>query len=148
MGLLLRTLLIWLLVLAVPAQGAAAATMAFCGPNHHAVGTTTAAQPVAPAEHPHPGSDAESAHGHHAMAAQGDEGGSASAAAAAPTKFVQADQQGCSACASCCSVSAILSPLLTVPAPTVTATVFGAVSPDVDAVAVDAPDRPPRPVLA
>jgi len=35
MGLLVRTLLIWLLVLAVPAQGAAAATMAFCGPNHH-----------------------------------------------------------------------------------------------------------------
>ena len=35
MGQLLRTVLIWFVALAVPAQGMAAATMMHCGPTHH-----------------------------------------------------------------------------------------------------------------
>lgn len=35
MSVLLRTLLTWLLALAVPTQGFAASTMLFCGPAHH-----------------------------------------------------------------------------------------------------------------
>ena len=36
-------MLVWLLVLAVPAQAIAAVTMAFCGPNHHTGGVAVAA---------------------------------------------------------------------------------------------------------
>lgn len=148
MGLLIRTLLIWLLVLAVPAQGAAAATMAFCGPNHHGGGAAAHAQQSPPAEHAHQGIDARSAHAHYAAATQADEDVVATAISAASPKFVHADTHKCSACASCCSVGAILNTVLTVPAPELTPTVFSAVVTTVDAFATDGPDRPPRIVLA
>lgn len=143
MGLLIRTLLVWLLVLAVPAQGAAAATMASCGPNHHGGAAASHAEQMTPAEHVHPLAPAQGIHGDHdkAAAAQADSadvGGSA----------VHADKQKCSACASCCSIGALLSSVLAVPAPALSPTVFSVVAPTVDAVAVDGPDRPPRIVLA
>jgi hypothetical protein len=146
MSLLIRTLLIWLLVLAVPAQGAAAATMAFCGPNHHGDGTPTHSHQGLPAEHSHDGGGAQSAHEH--ITAPADGGVSATASPAAPAQAVHADRQKCSACASCCSGSAILSTVLAVPAPVLAPTVFTAVVPSVDAFAADGPDRPPRLVLA
>ena len=147
MGLLIRTLLIWLLVLAVPAQGAAAATMAFCGPNHHGAGATTHATSAPHAEHAQHGSDAGSAaHQHKAAPDEADD--SASASSVEPAKLVHGDKQKCSACASCCSFGAILSTVLAVPAPAVTPTVFSTVVPTVDAFAADGPERPPRIVLA
>ena len=53
MALPIRTLLIWLLALALPAQAVAAATMAFCGPQH--AHEAVAAQPhsATPAQHAH-----------------------------------------------------------------------------------------------
>ena len=51
---LIRTLLIWLLALAIPAQGAAASTMAFCGAGHHG-GTAAATADDAAAGHVHGG---------------------------------------------------------------------------------------------
>lgn len=148
MGGSIRTLLIWLLVLAVPAQGAAAATMAFCGPNHHGGLTDAGARHGTSAVHAHHGSDARNPHAHHGAAANAEKQGGASADAAAPTKFVQADKQKCSACASCCSFGAVLSAALAVPVPVVSPTVFSAVVPRVDAFAADGPDRPPRIVRA
>jgi hypothetical protein len=147
MGWLIRTLLIWLLVLAVPAQGAAAATMTFCGPDHHG-GGAAATQQAAPAAHAHHGSDADSAHEHVDIAGQADEETSAAASSAASAKSGHASQSKCSACASCCSFGAILSTVLAVPAPVVAPTVFCAVVPSVDTFAADGPDRPPRIVLA
>lgn len=148
MGLLVRTLLVWLLVLAVPAQGAAAVTMAFCGPNHHGGSAANSAAQAGSAEHANHHSAGQSAPGHHDMAAQADEVDAASASPAASSQGSQAVKQKCSACASCCSLGAILSPLLAVPAPAVTPTVFSAVVPTVSAFAADGPDRPPRIVLA
>lgn len=167
MGPRIRTLLIWLLALALPAQGVAAATMVFCGPNHHGAGPVAHAQ-HADAEHAHHGSAAQQYpprlgashdehhgapngvyHGaHHAGAAQADGASSPVEVADAPAKFHQADSPKCSACASCCSAAAILSSAPAVAAPEFSATVFATVEPSVDPFAADGPDRPPRVVLA
>ena len=142
MGLLVRTLWVLLLALSVPAQGVAAATMAFCGPNQH--GQTALPRLSATAAHTHIGSAAQAPHGHDVFADQPDEDESGSASADAPAKLGQADEHKCSACASCCSAGAILSMVLTVPAPVVSRTVFISVVPTVDAFAADRLDRPPR----
>ena len=148
MGLLIRTILVWLLVLAVPAQGAAAVTMALCGPNHHGGAAATSAAQAGSAEQANHHSAEPGAPGHHHMAAQADKDDSASASPAVSAQGSHAVKQKCSACASCCSLGAILSPMLAVPAPTVTPTVFSAVVLTVSAFAADGPDRPPRIVLA
>lgn len=147
MGLFIRTLFIWLLVLAVPVQGAAAATMAFCGPNHHGGGASAQTQTAALAAHAHPGGAAAD-HQHPQAVAVADEDSAASVDSAASAMFSDASKHKCSACASCCSVGAILSSVLAVPAPVFTPTVFSAVVPSVDTFAADGPDRPPRIVLA
>lgn len=138
-----RTFLIWLLVLAVPAQGAAAATMAFCGPNHNGGASARAEVSGAAAQHSH--------HGH---ALAGDEFVTEVATDAASTdevsaivKASQAAKQKCSVCASCCSLGAILTTVPVVPATDSAQTVFVTVVPTVDAFAADGPDRPPRSVL-
>ena len=145
---LIRTLLVWLLVLAVPAQGAAAVTMAFCGPNHHGGSTAASAPQAGPAEHSSHHGDGQGTPGHHEAAAQADESDAAAARPATSSPGGHAVKQKCSACASCCSLGAIPSPPLSVPAPAVTPTVFSAIVPTVSAFAADGPDRPPRIVLA
>lgn len=143
----IRTLFIWLLVLAVPAQGVAAATMAFCGPNHHGGGASAQTQTDTSAAHAHPGGAATD-HQHPQAVALADEDSVASADSAASTTLSHAGQQKCSACASCCSLGAMLSSELDVPAPTLGATVFSTVVPSVEAIAAEGPDRPPRFVFA
>ncbi len=154
---LIRALLIWLLVLAVPAQGAAAATMVSCGPNHHGGVPAAHTQQVTTAAHAHHGTDAQVAHEHHdtsALAGQVEQETASSTspesskAAATAARGGHSDKQKCSACASCCSVGAILNTVRTIPAPAATPTVFSAVVPTVEAFAVGGPDRPPRIVLA
>ena len=53
MDVLIRTLLIWLLMLAIPAQGVAAAAMAFCGPKHHGGGSAVTVDRAASPVHAH-----------------------------------------------------------------------------------------------
>jgi hypothetical protein len=144
----IRTLFIWLLVLAVPVQGAAAATMAFCGPNHHGGSASVQQQSATPAEHAHHGASAATAHEHDKVAASVDDVSAASVDSAASPVFSKASTQKCSACASCCSLGAILNSVLAVPEPIFSPTVFSTVVPSVDAFAADGPDRPPRYVLA
>ena len=145
MGLFIRTLLIWSLVLAVSSQGAAAATMAFCGPDHHRGGAAAQLQSAAPAEHPHHDGAFAAKHEHPQAEVREDTGSKGLGMSA---KTSDASQHKCSACASCCSVGAILSSVLGVPAPVFTSTAFSAVVPRVDTFAADGPDRPPRIVLA
>ena len=145
MGLLIKTLLIWLLVLAVPAQGAAAANMAFCGPHHHGGGAAAQMQPVAPATHAHHGGAADAQHGYLQAAAQVDKVSSTSAALDIGS---DASEHKCSACASCCSAGAILSSVLAVASPLFAPTVMTAAVPSVDTFAADGPERPPRIVFA
>lgn len=143
MSSLVRTLLVWLLVLAVPAQGIAAATMAFCGPGHHGGASARVAVSV-PAGHSHHG-DSSFVHGL-------DAGASFDAASAdEPMDTEKADhapQQKCSACASCCSLGALLSTVPVVPVAAPEPTVFITAVLTFDAVAADGPDRPPRHVLS
>ncbi len=47
-----RTVLVWLLVLALPMQGAAAATLAFCNPRHHASASAAGATSATSAHSP------------------------------------------------------------------------------------------------
>lgn len=141
----------WLLVVAIPAQGAAAATMAFCGPNHHGAVAAAQAGSGSAAAHEHAGSGPQSAHAHHAPAAQADEDGAGpagSAAPSAPAKAGHGDKQKCSACASCCSFGALLNTLQALPSPALAPTLFSTVVPSVDTFAADGPDRPPRIALA
>ena len=140
-----------LLVLAVPAQGSAAVTMAFCGPNHHGAGQVLDAGKAAKADHgtahaAHNTAGQQADHGH--AKAEHDHGAAVSDDGAHHAKFVHADKHTCSACASCCSAAAILGAMPVVVAPSATPTVFEPVVPTVDTFAADGPERPPRPVLA
>jgi hypothetical protein len=139
-----RALLIWLLVLALPAQGAIAATLVFCGPNHHGSAGTAVTAHDAQAQH-HDHSHTAQTHDHSADGAAGD---TASAESAAPETFGQAGTKKCSACASCCSAATICSTVPGLPILEPGSTVFAAVVPVIAAFVADGPDRPPRHSLA
>lgn len=133
---MVRTLLIWLLALALPAQGVIAATMVFCGPDHHDRAS------VAAEAH-----DAGAAHSHH-EAADGQAENTVSDESAAHYKFAQSDMQKCSVCASCCSAAAIHDTVAKLPVFEPVVTDFAALAPAVEPFAADGPDRPPRHLLA
>lgn len=141
MSFVVRALLIGLLVLAVPLQGFAAATMAFCSPDHHGRGAAVTLHASVPADHAHHGAAATD-HGHPQAGFVADED------TASPAEPSGAKKHNCSACASCCSVGAILNSVVALPVPTFTPTGFSTLEPSVDAFAAGGPDRPPRFVLA
>jgi hypothetical protein len=132
--------LIWLLALALPIQGLAAATMVNCaiGHEHHGA-TPSAAAPIAIALHAHGAGVAHQAHEH----------------GAAVSDHHAADNSGapilhkCSACAACCIGLALpsadssapalpLAAAVALPAPMAQAVVF----------LTGGPDRPPRTLSA
>ena len=158
MGQLLRTVLIWLVALAIPAQGMAAVAMLHCGPGHPAA---SAAQPKVQAQ---PGdlwlAPADSAAHSHAShgAADVDVAGDTGKYAALPdtadtaqggkatvaSKAAGSAHQKCSACASCCAGLALPS----------TAVMLQAIDPVREvtvlprswaaSIVIDGPERPPR----
>lgn len=139
----LKAVLVWLMVLAIPTQGIAASTMLHCGPNH--MQQSRAATELDHARHGH----AHQGDAHHDQAdgiaaAPGvttdaglDQGGHADAAAKL-AKFK------CSACASCCSAVAILH--VVSPLPVIDCVFEGAPSPLIGRPGffTDGPERPPR----
>lgn len=139
----IRTLLIWLLVLAVPFQTATAASMAMCGPGQQ---TTAADESAAPTTaHVHTGDQVHGGHDHHASPAQATEAVDASAAGAStPTSVMPADAQTCSVCASCCSGTAMLGSTPKVVPPEFGSVAFVSLLPPIAFVAATGPDRPPR----
>ena len=90
-----RLLLIWLVALALPAQGIAAATMQFCGPGHR-----QQVQSAPAAGHAH--------HAHHAAAAADD-------SSAPAAQLAQLGKFKCSACAACCMATALPPAMATLP---------------------------------
>lgn len=140
----MRTLLLWLLVLALPVQGAMAATMVFCGPGQYGLASAATVSHDAHAQHEH-SDDSAQAPGHHAA---GDASKTESLGAEASDGFIHADAQKCSVCASCCSAAAILGTGLSVPVLQPAPTLFVTVVPTVETLAADGPDRPPRHPLA
>ncbi len=144
MSTLVRTLFVWLLVLALPVQGAAAASMVFCNPNHHGGGVAGAPASSTATDHTHHG---------HAGAGHGSHVGAAAEVVGDPIPGCDEERghatvQKCSACASCCAMGAILATVPAVPATDPAPTVFATLAPAVEAFATDGPDRPPRDVLA
>lgn len=163
MSRLVRTLLIWLLVLALPAQGAAVAAMIGCGPRHAATAPAGAEQAVhghaQGHSHSHTGPQAAD-HPHHPAADGAAVGHSADASTDASASTGQAphsataghaasaDAHKCSVCASCCSAGAILNTVPSVPTPEIAPVVFAPLVASVAPFAVPGPDRPPRGALA
>lgn len=139
-----RTLLMWLLVMAVPAQGASAATMAFCGPGHH-----SAAQAIHDG-----GPDSADVHTHHTDGVnadhehpQADAVKAASPDVMASSKVVHHVKHKCSACASCCAAAALPSALIALPTPLLADSFLALVPRSVAAVPIDGLERPPRSLL-
>ncbi len=142
---MVRILLVWLLTLALPAQGVIAATMVFCGPNHH--DRASAAALAHDAEAAHQPQDS-AAHSHH-EAADGQAGLTASDEAAAPDTLSKSGSlQKCSVCASCCSAAALHDTVARLPVFDPVAADFPALAPAVEPFAAGGPDRPPRHLLA
>lgn len=125
----------WLLLLALPLQGFAAATMLHCAPSHHPAPASLAAAVDIAAQGHHDGD-------HAAVAGNTPDDG------ASPTDLTQPAKAKCSACAAC-SVGAAL------PAAAIE---FASVAPSAASGLVgcdervgfftDGPDRPPRILLA
>lgn len=137
-----RYVLVWLLSLAIPAQGVAAATMLHCGPSHH-----RQAQAAAAVHDQHAGHHAASvshngAHEHVATATAGETTDGAS------SSLGSSDQGKCGACANCCSAFAIpvAAPTLAeVSSPTLR---FPPLPLAFEPVDIDGLKRPPRSALA
>lgn len=104
MRVLVRCLLIWLMALAVPLQGVAAASLRHCLPDHQRPHTLHADG------HPHAGPS----HSHHAGDAASSSG--STTPDAGPHKSAEGFKAGkCSACAACCVALGLPTPAVQVP---------------------------------
>lgn len=155
---LLRTVLIWLVAFAIPAQGIAAAAMLHCGPHHH---DATAAQtkdhahlgdlglaPAAPATHGHAAhavADADVADNVGRNSAMPDTASTALIGkSTAATKATGSTYQKCSACASCCAGMALPSAAVMTPAIDPVREVTVLPKSWAASIVIDGPERPPR----
>jgi hypothetical protein len=149
---MLRAAMIWMVVLAIPTQGIAAATLLHCGPGHDRQ-APSAASAFEQTEHAHHAGHAGMQEHHHPLADTAGHSADASAPQApdgASPDTVQAERAKykCSMCAQCCIGAALLykAPALaltqgTDPAPT-------AVPAAAQGFVTEAPERPPRYLLA
>ena len=146
----LRTALLWLLLLALPFQGFAAATRVSCGPDSHQTAGAGAA-PQGPEGHgrhqhiPQAAADtaADAELDHHPAAAAHGVGHSKSAL----QQLDKRSKSHCSACAACCMGVALAPAALVIAAclPALLTSEF-CPAPHLDHVS-DGLDRPPRPTL-
>ena len=158
MGKMLTSVMIWLVAIAVPAQGIAAATMMHCGMGPHRAQATQSkvealpdAHLVAPVEHAahghvsHPDPDAATASETVQNTSSPDASGTARPdKGAGDVKAAKTASQKCSVCASCGAGLAL--PSTAVILPTIgPAHEVTALSPrEAASVVVDGPERPPR----
>lgn len=144
MNRMIRAVWIWLLALALPAQGVMAATMVLCGPNHDDRGSASTAMH----DDGHAARQQESA-AHSRIVASGSHAEKMiSHETAAADKFTQSGVQKCSVCASCCSAAAIHDTVPKLPVLAPAAARLSAQTAAVEPFAADGPDRPPRHILA
>ncbi len=127
MGRLLRTLMICMLALAIPIQGAAAASMMFCGMQLHSrVVLADATQAAAQAAASEP-----DCHGHASQNAQ-------------DAQEAKSPAQTCSVCATCHTPGALPGTVPTLPVAEPASTVFSDIVAIIQPFATEGPDRPPR----
>jgi hypothetical protein len=152
-----RTALVWLMMLAIPTQGFAAATMLHCGPGHQHM--LTGPEAAMPAGHTdavalqHATPHAQSAHSDHehdhaASVAQHEESADATDQASTADVSDQSLNAKCSVCALCCNAAAIVSTPLVVPLQGVSSAPNLLVSESPVTFFTDGPKRPPRSFLA
>ena len=128
----LRFVLAWLIMLALPLQGLAAATMVFCAGEHH--GTTAALQGAQePSSHDH------SSHQHPAVDSH-----QANADEARSSQVLPDSNHKCGVCASCCHSVAVTqgrasSGLVALERPHLTEFFLR-----IDTASAEVPDKPPR----
>jgi hypothetical protein len=145
MRIIARLFVMWLIAVALPIQGVAAATMLHCGvANDHRPAAASGMH-----EHHH------SAMHSHADAVVGDlhqhvhHHTSTKTAGADAAAHQHADgQTGCSVCASCCGVAALPVMPLVLPAQDLAETAVAVHSLPVAVFLTDGPERPPRTILA
>ncbi|WP_089398562.1 hypothetical protein [Noviherbaspirillum humi] len=139
---LLKTLLLWLLMAALPLQGLAAVVKSACAPAEHA--TMIAAN--ADAGHRHA---AGTAHHHHDGAEASAHGAAHDTVKAAKAEAPAHKHASCSACATCC-VGALAPPTPSLTTPDHAGSELVVLSPPALAVAhlTAGQERPPKPVSA
>lgn len=150
MSRIVRALLVWVMVIAMPVQGMAASMMLFCGPGHESAMQGLAH--VAPAPH----ADHAGAHVHDHAAAAHDHGMWEAITDAPPSPDTasaelvvqQHGKYGCSACAACCIMLALPAGLSLPPDPGRAHPVLTSPSAPLPSHQPDGLDRPPRPALA
>ena len=142
----LRSLLIWLMALALPIQAVAAAGMLHCGAAHRLmqVGSASAdaldghdrVHEAAPHQHvdADTGLDTEMSAGD-----PSDEG---------PNYTALGDDYTCSACANCCSAVALPASMVRLPAPPIAAHAAALPATNIDSFMPSGIERPPRTFLA
>ncbi len=163
----LRNALIWMVMLAIPVQGIAAATMLTCGPSHQRMingAVTAASHDHGTALHDgHAHQHAQHAQGHgqdhqhdmHAADARDDTAATPAAGDSAQAQIVpvvsdfdQSAKLTCSACASCCSAAALVSSAAPAPAPAAGIALLIPAPVSTISFITDGPSRPPRTHLA
>lgn len=141
-----RELLICLLALALPAQGALAATLLFCAPLHHAAPYAAAA--CCDAAHGETRHRMSTLSADQTVADERAENAAAPDAAApdavAPELSAPAGAQSCSVCASCCPATAIHDTVPGLAPQEQAAAAFSTLSYAADRFVPDGLDRPPR----
>ena len=148
MTVLFRTLFVWLLLLAIPYQGYASATMLLCAQMEQGNHTSASASVVAhgqPAVHDHAAMMAAAAHSAHAggnHASQAADG--SSAASSAPPHHHDGKSAHCSGAACCAAVATAFVPAMTVPVLTATSSAVPFYSAYLPAVDLAHPERPPQ----
>jgi hypothetical protein len=117
MSILTRTILAWLLMLAIPVQGFAATAMLFCAPSHHGVVRVVSSVDTSSltgsdnVSHHH--SQTQQSTNHHGASAvslgSNDAGDHHGLTKSSPIKIGKVADGKCSACAMCCTGSVITS---------------------------------------
>lgn len=134
---LFRFALMWLLAVAVPIQGAVAATMLTCGPNH---GPAVSQGSVSHTDHTSHASHAMHDHAEQSSVASTDRADVSTGGA----DFGKVATQKCSACASCCTAAALPSSVLDLPVSPLPNTHLPAEQSATVIFSTDGPERPPR----
>jgi hypothetical protein len=145
---LIRIALMWLIVVALPLQGVAAATMLHCDSVHQRIAAAGASHDhhhgTAEHRHGHAGHGSSSI-GHHAaddVAADGEDASGASFGTQSANKV------GCSSCAACSSGIALPTTPVVLSPPALVHSASPVPSFDTAVFLTDGPERPPRPFLA
>jgi hypothetical protein len=138
---LVRLLVMWLVALALPIQGVAAATMRHCGSESAHAGAVVVDQSIHADSDSPPMVAGTAEYKHHGVHVHVD-------AAEPAHDHASHDKGSCSACASCCSAAALLTtPVMPMAATVVRSAAIALPTTLLAAFLTDGPDRPPRSIF-